>query len=263
MTLTTSLVSASDERLTQALLSGTPCPPVRDLLGDDLAAAYAAQELGIRRRTDRGARRVGKKVGLTSKAVQKQLGVDQPDFGVLLDEMLVPSDGIVTGHNLIAPRIEAEIAFVLAEDIDDPDPELVRRAVDYAAPALEIVDSRIRNWDIGIVDTVADNASSGLFVIGEQRARLSEFVPADVLMVLTRNGEEASRGNGAACLGDPLNALVWVAQTAAELGQPLRAGETVLSGALGPMIPFLPNEDIQATITGLGTVRAVLHQEKP
>lgn len=263
MTLTQSPVASADEQLTEALRSGTPCPPVRDVLGGDLASAYTVQELGIQRRVERGARRVGRKVGLTSPAVQAQLGVDQPDFGVLLDEMQVAADGIVTGHRLIAPRIEAEIAFILAEDIDDPDPEKVRRAVDYAAPALEIVDSRISNWDIGIVDTVADNASSGLFVIGEQRVKLHEFVPADVTMTMTRNGEEASRGNGAACLGDPLNALVWVAQTAADLGRPLRAGEIILSGALGPMIPFLPNEPIEATITGLGIVRAVLNQEKP
>ncbi|MDQ0259491.1 2-keto-4-pentenoate hydratase [Sinomonas atrocyanea] len=264
MTQTASLaVAEADERLYQALLSGAPCPPVRDLLGSDLDAAYQVQELGIQRRVAAGASRAGRKVGLTSAAVQKQLGVDQPDFGVLLDEMLVSGEGPVDGTALIAPKVEAEIAFVLAADIDDPSPDQVRRAVDYAVPALEIVDSRIRDWDISIVDTVADNASSGLYVLGENRATLQEFTPAEVDMSLTSNGETVSRGTGAACLGDPVAALIWVAQTAARLGRPLRAGEVVLSGALGPMVPFLPGQTIEATITGLGTVRAALNQEKP
>lgn len=259
--ITTNTLQEADARLARALRTGRPCEPVRDLLGEDLADAYAVQELGIQRRAEAGARRVGRKVGLTSPAVQKQLGVDQPDFGVLLDEMHVAGDGVVSGHTLIAPRIEAEIAFVLAEDIDDPDPQLVRAAVDYLTPALEIVDSRIQNWDITITDTIADNASSGLYVLGAARSSLAEFTPAEALMTLTSNGQTASRGTGADCLGDPLNALVWVAQTAAALGRPLRAGEVVLSGALGPMIPFRPGEHIEAVIAGLGTVHAVLNQE--
>lgn len=259
--MTSALVEA-DARLAEAMRTGQPCEPIRDLIGQDLSSAYAVQELGVQRRVTEGARRVGRKVGLTSPAVQKQLGVEQPDFGVLLDEMYVDNaEGVVLGHSLIAPRIEAEIAFVLAEDVDDPDPKRVRAAVEYVTPALEIVDSRIRDWDISIADTVADNASSGLYVLGSARSSLAEFTPADTLMTVTSNGETVSRGTGADCLGDPVAALVWVAQTAEALGRPLRAGEVVLSGALGPMTNFLPNERIEASIAGLGTVHAVLNQE--
>ncbi|GAA1718562.1 2-keto-4-pentenoate hydratase [Dietzia cercidiphylli] len=256
---TTDTLHQADLRLAEALQTGRPCGPVRDLIGEDLADAYAVQELGIQRRVEAGARRVGRKVGLTSPAVQKQLGVDQPDFGVLLDQMHVTGDGVVSGPTLIAPRIEAEIAFVLAEDIDDPDPQLVRRAVGHLTPALEIVDSRIQDWNITITDTIADNASSGLYVLGSAQSSLSEFTPAEALMTLTINNRIVSRGTGADCLGDPLNALVWVAQTAARLGRPLRAGEVVLSGALGPMIPFRPGEHVRATVAGLGIVDAVLN----
>lgn len=246
------------ERLRQAFQTGTPCAPVRDLLGEDLDSAYQVQELGIAQRVLDGATRVGRKVGLTSTAVQEQLGVDEPDFGVLLDKMRVGSDGQIPYGTLIAPRIEAEIAFIMGSDVTDPTPERVRAAIGYASPSLEIVDSRIRDWDITIVDTVADNASNGLFILGEERVSLDEFEPREATMKLTANGELVSNGNGAACLGDPLNAVVWVAQTAARLGRPLRAGEIVLSGALGPMVPLRPGVSIEAEISGLGTVQAQL-----
>jgi 2-keto-4-pentenoate hydratase len=153
-------------------------------------------------------------------------------------------------------KVEAEIAFVLADDlVDGPlDVEQVRAAVAYAVAALEIVDSRISDWDITFGDTVADNASSGLYVLGEQQVPLSDFEPVAAEMQMSIDGEIVSTGNGAACLGDPLAALSWLARTAREVGTPLRAGQIVLSGALGPMRPVLAGQRVHADITGLGSV---------
>lgn len=239
-------------RLAHATANVTAIPPVRTHLEGGVDAAYRVQARLVR---GLPGRRSGRKVGLTSTAVRRQLGVDQPDFGVLLDAMAIEDGAVVDVAALIAPRIEAEVAFVLAADIDDPTPDAVRAAVDYAVAALEIVDSRIAGWDISIVDTVADNASSARYVLGTTRRKLDDFAPRDVTMQLRSNGEMVSEGTGAACLDDPLNALIWVAQTAARLGDPLRAGEVVLSGALGPMVPLREGDDIEATVSELGTVR--------
>ena len=261
-----SIVAAAD-RLEKAALAGEPCAPVRDVLGsEDVRAAYAVQQLLAIRRVESGAVVVGRKIGLTSPAVQRQLGVHQPDFGTLFDDMdRSASADRIPVRRLQQPKIEAEIAFILGEDLDadpdaDPDDDIpaerVRAAVAYAAPALEIVDSRITNWDIAITDTVADNASSGMFVLGEGRAGLDRFEPIAATMSLFADGLLASQGTGAACLGDPLNALRWLARTANDFGQPLRAGQVVLSGALGPMVMVAPGLDVRAEISGLGTVRA-------
>ncbi|RNM16153.1 2-keto-4-pentenoate hydratase [Nocardioides pocheonensis] len=253
-------VQAAVDRLAQAQATGVPCAPVRDLIGtDDLDAAYAVQQGLVRARLDAGATVVGRKIGATSKAVQDQLGVDQPDFGYLLDEMDVSDaahegGGPISMRTLLQPRVEAEVAFRLGRDIDVPEDQItlafVREAVDVALPALEIVDSRIADWKIGFTDTVADCASSGLFVVGSEGKPLSELEPVDVEMSLTINGEERSSGNGAACLGDPLEALRWLAVQSARFGDPLRAGQLVLSGALGPFVPFAPGDRVVASISG-------------
>ena len=251
-------ISAAVERLAHALETRVPCAAVRDLIGtDDLPAAYAVQQGLVQRRLAAGATVVGRKIGATSKAVQDQLGVDQPDFGYLLDEMDVSAgvDGDpISMRTLVQPRVEAEVAFVLAHDLDldeaDLTLEAVRAAVDVALPALEIVDSRIEGWDIGFTDTVADNASSGLYLVGRHGLPLSDIEPRDVVMSLTINGEERSSGNGAACLGDPLEALRWLAVQAARFGDPLRAGHLILSGALGPFVPFAPGDRVEASISG-------------
>ncbi|WP_448808476.1 2-keto-4-pentenoate hydratase [Agromyces bauzanensis] len=248
-------------RLRSAAVSGRPCPPVRELEPFSVDDAYAIQELVVSPRVSARNPRVGRKVGLTSPAVQTQLGVDQPDFGVLLADMEIADGGEIPSGVLLQPRIEAEIAFVLATGIPDAHPETVARAVAYAVPALEIVDSRVEGWDITIVDTIADNASSGLFVLGAPRLGLDSFTPAAVSMTMRRNGELVSSGTGTDCLGDPLNALVWVAETALRLGRPLQEGEVVLSGALGPMVPVLPGDLFEAEISTLGpvSVRASAH----
>lgn len=253
------VVSAAVERLERADSERCPCPPVRDLLGSaDVVAAYEVQRRITSQRLARGARVVGRKIGLTSPAVQRQMGVAQPDFGVLFDDMDVSGLSAVPSERLLQPRVEAEIAFVLGEDLDGDDLDLahVRAAVDYALPALEIVDSRITDWDIAISDTVADNASSGLFVLGDLRVPLTDFEPVEVTMTLYLDGRAASQGDGAACLGDPLAALLWLARTAREFGDPLRAGQVVLSGALGPLVPVGPGSRVEARFSALGTVSA-------
>ncbi|MGY2089150.1 MULTISPECIES: 2-keto-4-pentenoate hydratase [Nocardia] len=244
-------VRSAAVRLAEATFRGVTVPPVRDLIGpDDVRLAYAVQRIGTRERLAAGARVVGRKIGLTSPAVQQQLGVDQPDFGVLFDDMDVTETSAAQRPRLLQPKIEAELAFVLGADLDTDqlDATSVRGAVEYAAAALEIVDSRIADWDISFADTVADNASSGWFVLGAQRLSLDDFEPREIAMNMTIDGEIVSTGTGSACLGDPLNALVWLARTTREFGDPLRAGEVILSGALGPMAPLLPGARIRSEI---------------
>jgi 2-keto-4-pentenoate hydratase len=253
------IVAAAAERLQAAQRTGEPCPPVRDLIGSgDAGLAYAVQQRLTRGRLATGARVVGRKIGLTSPAVQRQLGVDRPDFGVLFDDMDVSALEAVPYGRLQQPKVEAEIAFVLGKDLADGplDQGQVRGAVRCAVAALEIVDSRIAGWDITFADTVADNASSGLFVLGDYPRSLEEFEPAKAAMRMYLDGQLVSQGTGADCLGDPLAALAWLARTAREFGDPLRAGQVILSGALGPMAATLPGARVCAEITGLGQVAA-------
>ncbi|MFE5240372.1 MULTISPECIES: 2-keto-4-pentenoate hydratase [unclassified Streptomyces] len=255
-------VAQAAQRLLDAAADHVPCPPVRDLIGsDDVKAAYAVQELLTARRLEAGGRVTGRKIGLTSPAVQKQLGVDQPDFGVLFADMSVDDGGSVPVDGLLQPKVEAEIAFVLGADLAEGplDDAQIRAAVAYAVPALEIVDSRIAGWDITFGDTVADNGSSALYVLGSPAEPLAGFEPAEAEMTMKRHDETVSSGNGAACLGDPLTALAWLARTAREFGDPLRAGQVVLSGALGPMVPAAAGDAFIADIGGLGSVSVRFH----
>ncbi|MCC3332204.1 2-keto-4-pentenoate hydratase [Nocardia abscessus] len=255
---------AAAERLITAARTRTPCAPVRDLIGtDDVVAAYAVQERIIAGRVAAGAAVVGRKIGLTSAAVQQQLGVDQPDFGVLLDDMRYEQSVPIPLSRLLQPRVEAEIAFVLAHDLVDGalDGGQIGAAVDYAVAALEIVDSRIAGWDITFADTVADNGSSGLFVLGTERRSLDSFTPVSVQMQMAIDDCTVSTGTGAACLGDPLRALTWLAHTARDFGQPLRAGQVILSGALGPMATIDTAGTVRAEITDLGSVTTTFIQE--
>ncbi|MDH6523014.1 2-keto-4-pentenoate hydratase [Streptomyces sp. SAI-135] len=264
MSGTTPSVSASSptvrkvaDLLADAAASGKPCPPVRSLIAaGDIGTAYAVQRLNTERRLTEGHRLVGRKIGLTSEAVQRQLGVDQPDFGALLSDMTVPQDGQVPFGRLLQPKVEAEVALVLNADVPNADCTIddVIAATEYAVPALEIVDSRIADWDITFVDTVADNASSGLYVLGEQRVRLDDVDLVAVSMSMSKNGGVASEGTGAACLGSPLNAALWLARTLAELGDPLKAGDVLLTGALGPMVAATPGDVFAASISQLGNV---------
>ena len=249
--------------LTEARARHRSRPPVRDLLpAGDIDAAYAVQDAWIRDSTAAGARIVGRKIGLTNPAVQAQLGVDQPDFGVLLDSMESPDGACVDITRTLQPRIEAEIAFVLGEDLSAATigEAEVAAATAFVVAALGVVDSRIADWDIGIVDTVADNASSGLFVLGAPRRELGGLDLAGCTMTMWRGRQVVSEGTGAACMGNPLAAVAWLARTALHYGRPLRAGEVVLSGALGPMVPVAPGDGFRAEISGLGEVSATFSE---
>jgi 2-keto-4-pentenoate hydratase len=248
MTILSTRELVAAHALRTATRSGVPCAPIRDLIGSDqVDVAYAVQQHLVAERIAEGARVVGRKIGLTSPAVQAQLGVDRPDFGVLFDDMDV-SNGTAPMSRLLQPKAEAELAFVLSTDLDGLlDLDRVKAAIGRTHVALEIVDSRIRDWDISFADTVADNASSGLFALGSQLPHYTD--PALITMAMSRNGEVVSTGKGADCLGNPLNALLWLAETARDLGDPLRAGQIILSGALGPMAPVTAGDHIEAAIS--------------
>jgi 2-keto-4-pentenoate hydratase len=234
-----------------------PIPAIREAVGaENIDAAYRIQALNTRYWIDSGRRVVGRKIGLTSPAVQRQLKVDQPDFGGLFADMRVESGAMVPPGTLLQPKIEAEIAFVLARDITAAEPTMddILGATAHVLPALEIVDSRIGGWDIGIVDTVADNGSSALFVCGKDPVDLGTLDLSACSMVLEADGRVASQGVGAACLGHPMNAVRWLARTLVQFGDPLRAGDIVLSGALGPMVSLNNIAHVSAMITGLGSV---------
>ena len=257
------------EMLVTARATGQPCPPVRGLLpAGDVAAAYAVQSAWVADQIAAGARVVGRKIGLTNPVVQAQFGVDRPDFGVLFDAMACGPRTPIDCARTLQPKIEAEIAFVLAEDLTGAviGPAEVAAATAYVVAALEIVDSRIEGWDITIVDTIADNGSSGLFVLGDRRQPLGDLDLAECAMTLRRvagggadgaGGEVVSTGTGAACLGHPLAAVAWLAAAVRDHGRPLRAGEVVLSGSLGPMVTVVPGDAFVADITGVGQVGAV------
>ncbi|KUH67479.1 2-keto-4-pentenoate hydratase [Mycolicibacterium novocastrense] len=254
------IVAQSADRILSASRTRQPVEPVRNLLGsDDIALAYAVQQELTRRREAAGGVVVGRKIGLTSPSVQRQLGVNQPDFGVLFADMDVTGAVVVPPGRLLQPRVEAEVAFVLKEDLVEGElhEEQIRHAVDYCVAALEIVDSRIANWDIAITDTVADNASSGLFILADKQLGLEQFVPADIEMRMYADDTLVSEGTGTACLGGPLAALGWLARTARDYGSPLEAGQIVLSGALGPMVPAVPGALIRADVGPLGSVSAL------
>lgn len=239
------------ERLRAAYRDG-PVAPLRDGLDPgDGAGAYAIQEVNTAAWLAEGRWLTGRKIGLTAPAVQAQLGVDQPDYGALFADMQIPNGGTLDPTRVIQPKAEAEVALVLAHDLHGPDvtAAAVAAATDYAVAAIEIVDSRIADWKITFADTVADNGSSAFFVLGEECRKLDGLDLYTCGMALEVDGAIASVGAGAACLGHPLNAAAWLARTV-----PLRAGDVVLTGALGPMVAIQSGQCIKASIGGLGSV---------
>ncbi len=249
-------VESAAAALREAYLRG-PVPPLREFLRpDDAEGAYRVQAINTVHWTSLGRRRIGHKVGLTSKAVQSQLGVGQPDYGVLFEDMRIGEGGTLPAAAVLQPKVEGEIAVRFRSDIAEPAPTLaaVRAAIEGAAASIEVVDSRIADWKITFADTVADNGSSAYFIVGDEFRPLEELDLWSCGMVLQINGEVVSTGAGAACLAHPLNAVTWLAQTLAARGEPIRAGDIVLTGALGPMVPLRAGDAVRVTIGGLGSV---------
>lgn len=250
--------------LRAAYESGAPIPPLSTTYADlDLEDAYAIQLLQVDEWVKAGKTILGHKVGLTSLAVQRQLGVNQPDFGHLTNDMFHLSGQPIAPELFLQPRVEPEIAFVLKEHLRGPNVTVADaiRAVDFVLASLEIVDSRIADWKITLTDTVADNASSGGVVLGTRPMKLDDVDLRTLGAVLYKNGRLQHTGAGASVLGSPISSLVWLANTLGRLGTTLEAGEVVIPGAITPMIPAAPGDTITAVFAGLGSVTAQFAQE--
>lgn len=243
--------------LAQAERSRVAMSPMTDAYADiDVVDAYEIQLLNIRQRVAEGARVVGHKVGLSSEAMQKMMNVDEPDYGHLLDDMEVFEDKPVLTSNYLVPRVEVEVGFVLASDLpgagcteDD-----VLAATAAFAPAIELIDSRIANWQIKLCDTIADNASSAGWVLGKERVSPKDIDIRGIDAVLKRNGEVLGKGRSDAVLGNPVTAVAWLARKVDQFGVRLKAGDVVLPGACMRAFDATPGDDFVAEFDGLGSV---------
>jgi 2-keto-4-pentenoate hydratase len=224
--------------------------------GLSMKQAYEVQLATIKRKTEAGARIVGKKIGLTSRAMQELLSVDQPDYGHLLDDMIVENGGEISWDRVLQPKVEAEIAFVLKKDLTGPRITAmdVLLATDYVLPAIEVVDSRIAGWKIQLADTIADNASSGLYVLGEKPVKVDTVNLSQIGMVLYKNKEIVNTGVGAAALGNPATCVAWLANKLHEFGISLKTGEVILSGALSAAVNAEPGDQFKVRVAHLGEV---------
>lgn len=256
-TIDEATASALGERLYDAWRTRIPIPPLTAERPDlSPADAYAIQQVVVARRLAAGERIVGWKVGLTSKAMQDQLGVDQPDYGPILSGFMVPDGGTVEAASLIAPRVEAEIAFVLGAPLRGPGVSAVDvlRATEAVAPALEIIDSRIEAWRIRLADTIADLASSARVALGPYLTRPEGLDLRTIGVVLERRGEVVATGAGAAALGHPAAAVAWAANALGALGVTMDAGSIVMPGALHASVPAVAGDVFRARFDGLGAV---------
>lgn len=259
VTVDESRARAGSDALLAAHATGTPIPPLTSTLGAlSIEDAYAIQLQQVEEWLGRGRTIAGFKVGLTSKAIQTQLGVDRPDFGHLFRDMILDGSSIIDSARFISPRIEPEISFVLASELKGPGLTIVDviGAVDYAIASLEIIDSRIADWKITLADTIADNASSGALVLGTTPLRIDATDLGLVGCVLSRNGDIVATGAGAAVLGHPLNSLLFLANSLGSLGSALPAGSVVMAGALTAAVPVAPGDRFTATFAHLGAVSA-------
>lgn len=260
--MTNPAVEQAAQQLRAAAETSTPCAPVREILGtdSDVDLAYEVQKHNTDLAIADGRVVGGRKIGLTAVVVQEMFGVHQPDFGTLFSDMCF-GDGVeIPAGRLLAPRAEAEVAVVLEHDLDKGEHSVIDiiNATAYVLPSIEMVDSRITDWDLTIVDTVADNASSGLYIVGTRPVSLASLDLLSLPMSMDVNGKEESTGVGAACLGNPLHAAVWLANTMSQRGTPLRAGECLMTGALGPMVGVSPGDEITADFGPLGSVTTKL-----
>jgi len=248
-------IEALGDSLYDALVARTPIAPLSAAHPDmTIEDAYHVQQRMIARRLEQGDRVIGKKIGVTSKAVMNMLGVHQPDFGYLLDSMVFNEGESVDMDTLIQPKAEGEIAFLLKKDLQGPGVTAadVLAATEGVMACFEIVDSRIQDWKIKIQDTVADNASCGVFVLGDQLVDIADLDLALAGMVLEKNGEIVVTGAGAATMAHPVNAMVWLTNMLGSLGIALKAGDIVLSGAMGAMVPVARGANLRMTIGGIG-----------
>jgi 2-oxopent-4-enoate/cis-2-oxohex-4-enoate hydratase len=244
------------DELYQALINRVAVDPLTDREpGITIEDAYQIQLRMIQRRLDAGETIVGKKIGVTSKVVMNMLKVNQPDFGQMTSGMVFNEGEAIRVDTMIAPKAEAEVAFVLKNDLMGPGVTAadVLRATDYVTPCFEIVDSRIRDWKIKIQDTVADNASCGVLTLGGVRKSPRHIDLALAGMVVDMNGEIVSTATGAAVQGSPVNAVVWLANTLGRLGIGLKAGEIILSGSQSPLIPVKAGDNLNCSVGGLGS----------
>ena len=243
------------DELYEALVNRKAVAPLTDREADiTIEDAYQIQQRMIQRRLDAGETIIGKKIGVTSKVVMDMLKVSQPDFGMMTSGMVFNEGESIDTSTMIAPRAEAEVAFVLKSDLMGPGVTAadVLRATDFVVPCFEIVDSRIQDWKIKIQDTVADNASCGVLVLGGRRKSPADIDLALAGMVLEKNGEIISTSTGAAVQGSPVNAVAWLANTLGNLGIGLKAGEVILSGSQSPLVPVKAGDSLVCTVGGLG-----------
>jgi 2-keto-4-pentenoate hydratase len=246
------------DALAVAELERSPIPPLRETWPDlDVVDAYEIQLLNIRRRLEAGSSVNGHKVGLSSKAMQEMMGVDEPDYGHLLSDMEVFSDRPVPAGKYCYPRVEVEVGFVLGDDLpgEGCTEQDVIDATEAVAPAIELIDSRIADWDIRIGDTIADNASSAGYVLGPDRVKPTDIDLKAIEARLHRNGDQVAEGRSDAVLGDPVVAVAWLARKVASFGVTLRAGNVILPGSVHRAIDVHPGDEFEATFDGLGSVR--------
>lgn len=247
------------DALYEAMTSGVPTAKISDLEPEStIEDAYRIQTRMLARRIGAGDSFIGKKIGLTSKAIQDALGVYQPDFGQLTREMLHQDGEAIDLGKLMQPRAEAELAFILKRDLIGPGIAAtdVILATDYVSPCFEIVDTRFSDWRIKIQDTVSDNASCGVFLLGEGRADPRDLDLSLAGLVIEKNGALHSTGVGAAVQGSPVNAVVWLANTLGRLGIGLKAGDVILSGAQAPLIDVKDGDELTCEIAGAGRCSA-------
>ena len=252
----TATIERYGDALYQALIERTPIDPLTDREPEiTIEDAYRIQLRMIQRRLDAGETIVGKKIGVTSKVVMNMLKVNQPDFGQMTSGMVFNEGEPIRVDSMIAPRAEAEVAFVLKHDLMGPGVTAadVLRATDCVMPCFEIVDSRIKDWKIKIQDTVADNASCGVLTLGGMRKRPRDLDLALAGMVLEKNGDIISTSTGAAVQGSPVNAVAWLANTLGRLGIGLKAGEVILSGSQSPLVPVVAGDSLSCSVGGLGS----------
>lgn len=254
MTTTTNALEAVAEDFLAAYNSGDPIVPPRDTIpGLDIAGAYRIQQLQEQAFTDRGEKVVGRKIGLTSLAMQRQLGVDSPDFGFFTDDMVYRDTDPIPTARFIAPKVEPELGFRLGHDLPaNPSLDEVAAAIDATYLAVEIIDSRVRDWDIRLVDTVADNASCGAVILSSEPVDIPVDELTQVNAVMSINGAEAGRGTGADVMGHPLEPLKWLAGVLGEQGVPLKAGDIILTGSFCGAAPVTPGADVDIDYGPLG-----------